>query len=123
MPVGGGNEIASALWSQLVIVDTVDQVLGGYCLMILRNVDGSGNCQSLLDQPRCNGDHPLNGNLTSLFFIGRFTIARRYRKVGIEIGVAKTPTPRCYVKPGISWWVRDRPPSKFKRFIEQINIG
>src|SRR2546423_8752005 len=106
MPGGGGNEIASMPKAQLVIVDTVDQVLGGYCLVILGNGDRSGNCQSLLDQPRRNGDHPLNGNLASLFFIGRFTIARRYREVGIEIGVAKTPTPRCYVEPGIGRCVR-----------------
>src|SRR5713226_1020055 len=104
-----------------MVMDTLNQVLCGHGLMILRNVDWSSNVEGMLNQRRCNGDHPLDRHLTSLSLVGEFTIACCRREICIEIGIAKTPCWR-YVKPGIGCRVRDLTSSSFIGSIEQVNI-
>src|SRR5260370_13703785 len=89
--------------SQLVIMDTIDQILGSHCLFILwQHADGSSDGKSMLDQSWRNSNHPLKRTLDTLLHIGLLTVACRCREVRIEIGIAKTPAPWCQIKPGVS---------------------
>src|SRR5436305_7921517 len=104
MPIGRGNEITPVARSQLIIVDTIDQVLRRHYLMVLWNVNGSSNCKNLLDEGWRESNHPLNSSFPTLAHIVQLVIPCRSRKVCIKIGIAKTPTSRRQIpaKPYVS---------------------
>src|SRR5262249_8300766 len=108
--------------AQLVKMDTSNQVLCSYYLMILRNIDGSSNHKSMLNQCWCNGDYALNRNFATLLSIGELTITCCCREVCVEIGIAKAPATRCQVKPSVSLRIRNMLTSHSIGPIEQVRI-
>src|SRR6266568_5622162 len=126
MAIRRGNVIRPfTRWPQLVIMDTIYQVLCGHGLVILWDSDRPGNFESMRDQCRRNGDYSLNGNIATFALIVQLAIPCRRREVRIEVRVTQTPTPCSKVigKPGVCRWVRDTVTSSRIRFIEQVNIG
>src|SRR5438046_3134895 len=100
---GGGGIGCLCARPLLIKLETSRQILGGDALVILWEIDVAGNGKRMLDQCRSNCDDSLNGNLTTLLFVGLLGIASRRGKVCIKVGIAKTPV-WCYVEPGIGGW-------------------
>src|SRR5256885_2236720 len=108
MPTRRRNEATSFTRnSQLVIMDTIDQVLSSDSFVVLRHIDGPGNCQSVLDQRRGYSDYPLNRDIASFSHVVLLTITGCCREICIEVGVTKTPACGCEIKPPVGGWIRD----------------
>src|SRR5216683_2088491 len=108
-------------WPDLVIMDTINQVLCSHSLVVLWNGDRASDSKRLLNERRRNGDYPLNRNLAALACIVQFSVASCRRKICIKVGVTKAPT-RCQVEPGICRWERDVMARSIIRLIKQVRI-
>src|SRR5437667_6524439 len=122
MPIGRRYGVGSFTCNQLVIVDASNEVFGSHSFMILRYVDRSGDFHHVLNQYWCNGYDPLKRNATSFELIVLLAIACYRWEIRIEIGIAQTPSWRD-IKPVVRRRKWKNMTSRFKRSIEQVNIG
>src|SRR5437588_9002744 len=104
-----------------MIMNTTNQVLGGYCLMILWNGNRPRNFKGLLDQRWCHGDHPLHRDFATIKLIVLLSVAGRCWEICIEIGIAEAPV-CCQVKPFVSRRERNRLTGNAIGPIEQVSV-
>src|SRR5712691_1570313 len=103
-------------------MNTINQILGGHGFMVFGNGDRPHDCKCLLNERWGNGNHSLNGNVTTFESVVLLGITSCRGEVCIEIGIAQVPTPRCEVKPAVFQWIRYTMTSSFERPIEQVDV-